>query len=211
MNLPLATGAHRASLRPMPDRRTPLATTLCTFRPADAVESQHALAMANLLANTAAPFARDQFSPGHFTASAFIVDEQFSQILLIFQAKLQRWLQPGGHIDDDDEDVEAAARREIAEETGLTDLTLLAAPLDLDVHAIPAYGSVPAHLHFDVRFLFCAPRGAGVAGSDAHGLRWVPLQQVSGDPYDESVLRAVRKIAARFGNHPAIGDLSSAA
>ncbi len=39
--------------------------------------------------------------PGHLTGSALVVDPDDRRILLLFHAKLQRWLQPGGHADGD--------------------------------------------------------------------------------------------------------------
>src|SRR5258706_12466368 len=63
-------------------------------------------------------FHRDHL-PGHITASAWIVNEDFSKVLLILHAKLGRWLQPGGHADGD-ENVLSVASREAEEETGLT-------------------------------------------------------------------------------------------
>src|SRR6185295_8140294 len=62
--------------------------------------------------------------PGHITGSTFIVSEDFSQTLLVHNAKLNRWLQPGGHADGD-KNVERVALREGNEETGIQNLTLV--------------------------------------------------------------------------------------
>jgi 8-oxo-dGTP pyrophosphatase MutT (NUDIX family) len=51
-----------------------------------------------------------------FTASVFIVHE--GKVLLHLHKKLNRWLQPGGHIELDEGPLEAAIR-EVKEETGL--------------------------------------------------------------------------------------------
>jgi 8-oxo-dGTP pyrophosphatase MutT (NUDIX family) len=53
----------------------------------------------------------------HFTATAFIVDSQ-KRTLLLWHNRKQRWMPPGGHIDED-EIPSDAARRECKEETGL--------------------------------------------------------------------------------------------
>ncbi|HEY6880471.1 MAG TPA: NUDIX hydrolase [Polyangiales bacterium] len=154
--------------------------------------------MKELCESVAAPCARANYLPGHFTASAFVVSPERDALLLILHGKLGLWLQPGGHVDDEDESLLAAARREVAEEVGLRELELLApAPLDLDIHDIPARKGEPAHAHFDVRFLFRAPTRAVRAGSDAKDARWVPLAKIGEDDLvrsDESVLRAVRKL-----------------
>ena len=51
----------------------------------------------------------------HFTATAFIIDSK-GRTLLLWHKRLNRWMPPGGHIDDN-ETPEEAARRECKEET----------------------------------------------------------------------------------------------
>ncbi len=46
-------------------------------------------------------------SSAHFTASAFVIDEDGERTCLVLHEKLGRLLQPGGHVEDDDESLEA--------------------------------------------------------------------------------------------------------
>lgn len=163
------------------------------FRCEDPAERGHREAMLALLAGPENPFARESTRDGHFTASAFVVHG--GSLLLIWHRKLLRWLQPGGHVDPGDRDLQAAATRELAEETGVTGARCLG-PLDLDVHPIPANPKrgEPDHRHHDVRFLFEAPSREAVAGSDAGEVRWVRLDEVTEELTDASVLRAVAKL-----------------
>lgn len=179
-------------------RLTDLRTRFAQHNPYDAEETGHLQRMQELAADPAAdPCARAHFAPGHFTASAFVLSPEQDALLLIFHGKLARWLQPGGHIDETDRDVLAAARREVEEEVGISSLELVSpAPFDLDIHAIPAMRGEPAHAHFDVRFLFRAKDRSFRAGSDAKAARWVPLDEVSLDTSDRSVMRAVEKLQA---------------
>ena len=135
---------------------------------------------------------RYHYEPGHFTASAFVLDPTGSAVVLVDHPKIGRWLQPGGHVEPDDADLESAARREVLEETGLTDVTSLGL-VDLDVHTFPAHGDQPTHLHFDVRFAFRAHTDVLDVGD--HGAAWVPLDDVDRWSDEESILRPVSKLA----------------
>jgi 8-oxo-dGTP pyrophosphatase MutT (NUDIX family) len=58
----------------------------------------------------------------HFTATTYILDKDKRRTLLHWHKKLNTWLPPGGHIEKN-ETPEEAARREIDEEYGLSDIT----------------------------------------------------------------------------------------
>lgn len=183
----------------MDERAEHLRALLAAHEAADEMEAAHRARMLALLDAAGDPFSRERFEPGHFTASAFVLSPEKDALLLILHGRLGRWLQPGGHVDPGDRDVLAAARREVAEETGLEDVEPVAGRpplLDLDIHRIPPHPrrAEPAHEHFDVRILLRARRRAFRAGSDAQAARWVPLGDVPGIETDESVLRALRKL-----------------
>jgi ADP-ribose pyrophosphatase YjhB (NUDIX family) len=181
------------------NREIELRSQLEAYRAADAREEAHLVRMKQLCESVASPCARSSYAPGHFTASAFVLSPERDALLLILHGKLELWLQPGGHVDDQDVSLLEAARREVREEVGLQDLELLEpAPLDVDIHDIPARKGEPEHQHFDVRFLFGANTRAVQAASDAKDARWVLLAEVGADGRsDESVLRAVRKLLHR--------------
>lgn len=176
-----------------------LRARLVAHESTDALEAEHRRRMLALLEVDGDPCARDHFVPGHFTASAFVLSPDQSALLLIYHGKLHLWLQPGGHVDRADADIFSAARREVAEETGLDALVQVGAGLfDVDVHGIPANPKKgePAHEHFDVRVLLRSETNDLNPGSDALAARWVPLEAFGTDslPTDESVMRAVRKL-----------------
>ena len=133
-------------------------------------------------------------SIGHVTGSAWIVNADGSQVLLTHHAKLDRWLQLGGHADGES-DVLAVALKEAREESGLTDFKPVGDGIfDLDIHPIPARKSDPEHLHYDVRYVLRATGNTDYIVSDeSHDLRWVTPDEVEDLTGEESMLRMVRK------------------
>ena len=176
-------------------RRANLSSLLARLRPGDADERAFVALFRELLALPGDVFRRDHFHPGHVTASAFVLSPDGEMLLLIEHSKLHRWLQPGGHVEPEDEDVVAAARREVAEEVGVSDLRQVGEGLfDVDVHEIPARKADPAHRHYDVRILLQSSSWDFVAGSDALAAKWVRLGDVNDVESDASVMRAVGKL-----------------
>ena len=144
-------------------------------------------------------FFRDHL-PGHITGSAWIIDHSGQFTLLTHHAKLNRWLQPGGHADGE-ENVVNVAFREATEETGLTSLKLaLHSIFDIDIHPIPARPEFPQHDHYDIRFLFQASRDDDFQiTEESHDLAWKKisdLPELTGN--NASILRMAEKVKRLF-------------
>lgn len=90
---------------------------------------------------------------GHITASAWLLNKKGTHALLMHHAKLDKWVQLGGHCDGNP-DVLKTAIKEAQEESGIEQIMSISpAIFDLDIHEIPEKGSIKAHLHYDIRFL----------------------------------------------------------
>lgn len=175
-------------------RRLELASLLRSYTATQA-ETGDLAAMRDLAAAPHDVLSASWFEPGHFTVSGFITDPAVGSIVLIHHRRLARWLQPGGHIEPGDATLLDALRREIAEETGIEEVTPERPPLfDVDVHRVPARGAEPSHLHFDIRFHVIAEPATLAPSEEVQDAVWVDLDAVAGWTDDLSVLRAVAKL-----------------
>lgn len=150
-----------------------------------------------LLGDAENPFQRARLA-GHFTASCWLVDRSGARVLLTHHKKLGLWLQLGGHADGEC-DLRVAALKEADEESGLSNLRIEDAIFDLDRHWIPEHKGVPAHWHYDVRFVIRAQGSeAYVVSEESHDLAWRRIDELADDATaDASVRRMARKWRAR--------------
>ncbi len=148
-------------------------------------------------------FHRRNFS-GHITASGFVLSPDGKKLALVRHKFLNRYLQPGGHVEETDQTVLAAALREILEETDIQSCRHLpfhsdpALPIDIDTHEIPANPkkSEPKHLHHDFRFLFRAEAEVVPArrgpGGEAQWI-WRPVEDAIDDETFKLVLNKLQR------------------
>jgi 8-oxo-dGTP pyrophosphatase MutT (NUDIX family) len=174
-------------------RRDVLVRMLQLHLTTDEREEADRCSMLRLAQELADPLSRNERS-AHFTASAFVVDEAGERTCLVRHVKLDRLLQPGGHVEPSDISLEAAALREAHEETALAVALHPTAPrpFDLDIHQIPERPGEAAHFHLDVRYLVVG------RGDPCEGAAWYPI----GKSGDESVSRLAEK-ALSLGSPPA--------
>lgn len=120
--------------------------------------------------------------PGHVTASALVLDHSGDQVLLTLHRRLGRWVQLGGHCDDDDSDIVAAALREATEESGIEGLRMRPRLAAVHVHPVVCSLGVPTR-HLDLQFVAHAPAGSRIAISDeSEDLRWWPAGALPDGP-----------------------------
>ena len=74
----------------------------------------------NFIKDNVNPFTRKNLEE-HVTCSSWIVDQKMERALLIHNKKFDKWLQPGGHMEEGENVLEAALREGI-EETGVKEL-----------------------------------------------------------------------------------------
>jgi 8-oxo-dGTP pyrophosphatase MutT (NUDIX family) len=134
----------------------------------------------SLVAESADPWTRA--SPLHVTGSAVVVHPPSRRVLLRWHDRMQAWLQVGGHADPGETDPFAIARREAAEETGLTDL--VAWPnadspriVQVAVVPVPEGKGEPRHEHGDIRYALATASPEGITPeSDSAALAWLTVE-----------------------------------
>lgn len=130
---------------------------------------------------------------GHVTGSAWVVNPGRDKVLLTHHRALDKWIQLGGHTEEG-EDVRVAAQREAREESGLDVHLVSGGIFDLDVHLIPSGKGLPAHNHYDIRFLLEADDHSPlIITGESIDLAWIPLADVFKLNPQETVQRMVRK------------------
>jgi len=149
---------------------------------------------------------RKNFS-GHITASVFVLDRTLSKILLVEHKNLNKYIQPGGHVDQTDGSIYFAAKRELEEETGFRDAvfvpfdkSFLDIPIDIDIHTIPENSKKqePEHVHVDFRYVFILENDnqGKISEEEMGDIVWKPIKEF--ECMNSDMSRAVRKINKLF-------------
>lgn len=134
----------------------------------------------------------------HITGSALVVSPDRRRVLLTHHAKLKKWIQLGGHCDGDPR-VQEVAAQEVWEESGLRGEFCncggeVLFPLDIDILPVPRWRDVPAHDHYDARYLMvCDPQTPLTITKESLDLRWFPLEEALGF-CEPTVVRMLNKV-----------------
>jgi 8-oxo-dGTP pyrophosphatase MutT (NUDIX family) len=143
----------------------------------------------HLLQFTPAPFSRDQFVPGHITCSGLVLALD-GDLLLVHHRRLDRWLQPGGHVEPEDVEIWDAASREVREETGV-EIEPAARLIGADVHGIPPAKGEPYHLHHDLLFAFTARSKECRVSHESRAVAWARPDELDRYAVPGNIRRAV--------------------
>jgi len=126
-----------------------------------------------------------------FTATAFLVSEENpKQIVFLLHKKLGVWLPPGGHIELQEDPIQAVIR-ETQEETGIDITPYISKPSLIDERAkkiplpmtiveeyIDKHGVVPAHFHVDLVYKVVVPRQeVRLQREEHHDVRWFTQEE----------------------------------
>jgi len=131
---------------------------------------------------------------GHITASSWLLNKNKTHALLMHHAKLDKWLQLGGHCDGNVDALDVAIK-EAQEESGIMAIEPLSESLfDIDIHLIPANKKEKEHYHYDVRFLLHVTSDEDVIqNSESKELRWISKDSKYLPTQQQSVVRMFNK------------------
>jgi len=131
---------------------------------------------------------------GHITASSWLLNKDHTHALLMHHAKLDKWVQLGGHCDGN-ADVLEVAIKEAQEESGIMSIEPLSHGIfDIDVHLIPARKHEPEHYHYDVRFLLQITSDEDfIQNNESKELRWINKNRDELPANEQSVIRLFDK------------------
>lgn len=141
-----------------------------------------------------AAHARKQTSSAqHLTVSAFVFNHELDHVVLCYHRKGRFWVQLGGHVEQSDSSLAAAAHREATEESGLPDLQPVGAGIvDLDRHALNS-GFGTCEVHWDIGFAFATDLAHKPVSSDeSDDVAWWPVASLPTGSVDHLAERIAR-------------------
>ena len=141
---------------------------------------------------------------GHLVAGGFIFSKKEKKFLVLYHKDLEMFLYPGGHVTIEDNNVLEAAKREIIEETGLENIKELKisenemVPIDIDTQIIKANErlNLPAHLHFDFRYLFVVDNISDIAidTEELSEYKWINFNELKNEPHYGKITEKIDKL-----------------
>ena len=143
---------------------------------------------------------------GHFSASAFVVNKDRTEMVVVYHIINDGWIYPGGHADGIENLLEVAVR-EVKEETGL-DVKVL----DENIYGIqsaPVKGHikrgkyVSAHIHFDCIYLREADDTIPLVfrEDESKGVKWIPFSEATDETMVDWVRPVHKKLIKKLTNN----------
>ena len=141
---------------------------------------------------------------GHIVSSGFVYAIKEKKFLLLYHRDLKMYLYPGGHTEKNDPSPLVTSKREVHEETGLSDFKQLKLvdneliPLDIDIQFI-GYNenkNIPEHYHFDFRYIYTIDQITDIYidEEESADYKWVNLEDLYKDSHYGKIAYKVENI-----------------
>ena len=140
----------------------------------------------------------------HITVSAWICNKTYDKVLLNYHNIFKNWGWLGGHADNNP-DLLAVAKKEIFEESGLTNVKALSNHI-VSLEALPVISHikngkyVSSHIHLNVTYLFMASENDKliVNKNEGSGLQWVKKEDAITLTHEEQMKPIYQKLNNRI-------------
>ena len=120
----------------------------------------------------------------HLTASAWVVSPDRKQVIMVYHNLYRSWSWMGGHADGD-HDLLHVAKKEVMEECGLTELTVVSPEIfSLEILSVTGHEKkgayLSSHLHLNVTYLFEADpaQPLRIKPDENSGVAWVNVEDI---------------------------------
>ena len=141
----------------------------------------------------------------HVTVSAFVLNETHNKVLMAYHNIYDSWAWLGGHADGHPDLLEVALK-EIEEESGLTDVSLIEKGIfSLEILTVDGHVKrgeyVSSHLHLNVTYLFEGDDEAPLRVKEDENSKvgWIPLDKLDNYISEEWILENVyQKIMSKY-------------
>ena len=142
----------------------------------------------------------------HMTTSGWIVNKERTKVLMIYHNIYDSWAWVGGHADGDS-DLFHVVKKEIEEETGVTEVKPLQEGIyGLNIVTVESHikrgKRVNAHLHFDIEYLVEADENSPLRMKEDEnsGVEWVPIEEVETKTNEEKMKPIYHRLNEKLKN-----------
>lgn len=152
------------------------------YQPFNEQEEKDQIEILHLLKTVSNIFIREN-KQVHMTASAWVVNEDFKKVLMIYHNIYNSWSWLGGHADGETELLQTAIR-EVKEESGLKEIFSLSEDIfSLEILTVDGHEKngnyVSSHLHINITFLLKADENEKtvIKPDENSGVAWFELEE----------------------------------
>ena len=120
-------------------------------------------------------------------ASCYVVDFDNLELLMVYNKKLDKWLQPGGHIEQGESPIETAIR-EVKEETGI-DIELIGNKFQGNIEPIAVENyETKIGLMLDIQYVGIT-KNKKIVDKENNNARWISIEELkNSNNIDEEII-----------------------
>ncbi len=135
----------------------------------------------------------------HITSSGYIVNKDFTKVLMVFHNIYNSWSWTGGHADGE-EDLLKVAIKEAKEETSIKNIKPISKDIfSLDVITVEGHirrgEYVSSHLHLSICYLLQGDEKdtLKIKEDENSGVKWIPIEEVDKYSTEEKMIKIYNK------------------